>query len=113
MMKRLKSKKRARLFLVLLSVIFSVAVVSDDIDVFNYDLSRVSAIGNCIPSSCICALDGQRIKCNFLETALRYQCLCDNSPLSVCSSMEMELQIPRDLHLPTKSDRAPPEKIFS
>jgi hypothetical protein len=80
---------------------------------FNYDLHKVIAIGNFTHSTNGYAENSPRTKHNFLGIVFKYQLFCVNYLTYNYSYICMESWSLRDIHLPTKSDRAPPEKIFS
>lgn len=108
----LKSIRNKKILFLLLVVLLTAAVTKDACD-FNYDLHKVIEIGNCTQSTNSFAENGPRIKHNFTGLVLKYQCFCVNSLNSNYSHICMESWSPRDVHLPTKSDRAPPEITLS
>lgn len=111
-MRILKSIRNTK-FLFLLLVVLLTAATTKGLCEFNYDPHKVIAIQNCTPSTNSYAENGPRIKHNFLGLALKYQCFYVHSLNSNYSYSCMESWSPRDVHFPTKSNRAPPETTFS
>lgn len=111
-MKILKSIKNSKIIFLLL-VVFFIATVTEGLCNFSNDLNKVTVIENCTTYINSYAENNLRIKCNLLELVVKYQWFCNSSPISSSPYVCMESWCPRDVHLPTKSDRAPPEVISS
>ena len=111
-MKILKSIKSTKIIFLLL-VVFLTATVTEVLCDVSYGVDKVTVIGKCAPCTNSSAENNVRIKFNFLEIIFKHQWFCDSSPASNYSYICMESWSPRDIHLPAKSDRAPPEAISS
>jgi hypothetical protein len=112
-MKQLKSVKSTKILFLLLAVFVTVTITEGPYD-FRYDLYKVVAIGNAVHfSTNNFAENGPRIKHNGLGIVFKHQYFFVNPLISNNSSSCMGSWYPKDFQLTTKSDRAPPEKIFS
>lgn len=103
---------KTKIYKILLVYFLAIALtagIMDGLDDFAYGLSKVKAIGNCTQSSDSDSADGRSIKSYFNDKAVQDQWLCDHTLISDYSSICMESWSPREAHLPTKADRAPPQ----
>ena len=108
----MKSIRNKKILFLLLTVFLTSTITEGPYD-FSCDLHKVVVIGNITHSTYNYAENSPRIKHNSLELALNYQFFRDNPLISNYPYIYTESWNPRDIYLPTKSDRAPPETIFS
>ena len=111
-MRILKSINSTKTLFLFLAIFLSAAITEGPYD-FSYDLQKVIAIGNVSHSANSYAENGPRTKHNFSWIIFKNQSFCVNSLISSYSFMFMDTCSPSNIHLPTKSDRAPPETIYS
>lgn len=111
-MKILKSINSEKALFLFLAVFLSSVITEVPCD-FSYDLQKVTVIGNVTHPTNSYAENGPRTKHNILGIIFKNQSFCVNSLISKYSYMCMDSCSPRNVHLPTKSDRAPPETIYS
>ena len=108
----LKLINSTKILFLFLAIFLTVVITEGPYD-FSYDLQKIIAIGNVIHSTNSYAENVPRTKHNFLGIIFKNQSFCVNYLISNYSYICMDSWSPRNVHLPTKSDRAPPEKIYS
>jgi len=111
-MRKLKSIKNIKISLLLL-LVFLAAIISEVRHEFSYNSDLVSFMENCVSSVGTFTADGLRIKGKFVEITVKSKWCDDCLPIANYLSLVREFLHPGDIHLPTKSDRAPPQTILS
>jgi len=107
-----KSDNISKWFVFLL-VPFLWAILADGPDDFRYGLDRVKAIGSCAQFANSDAEGDCSTKGNVFDKSDLDRGPHENALSSEYSYLCMESWSPRDAHLPTESDRAPPASIQS
>jgi hypothetical protein len=97
-----------RYILAFLLIAFLSAILAEEPDDIGFSLGKAKAIRNCTQFSDSDAESDSFVKCRFLDKVAPNAGFCDNSLISHYSFICMEFWSPREAHLPTKADRAPP-----
>ncbi len=111
-MRKIKSVKNKKISLLLL-LVFLAAIISEVRHEFSYSPDLVSFIQNCASSAGNFTADGLRVKGKLSEIIVKSKWCDDRLPIANYLYLVREFLHPGDIHLPTKSDRAPPQTILS
>lgn len=96
-----------------LLAIFLTSTLAEGPHDFIFDRYDIVITGNVIQTANGYAENSIRLKHNYSVIVFKYQHFCFNFLISNCAYILEDSWSPRDINLPTKSDRAPPGKIFS
>jgi hypothetical protein len=112
LMKPIKLIGNSKTFVFLLAIFLTSTLAEGPHD-FIYDRHNTVITGNIAQVTNSYAENYNRVKHNYFGIVFKYQHFCFNFPILNYLYIIEDSWSPRDIHLPTKSDRAPPGKIFS